>query len=403
MITALSIFTLNGQAVPSTSKTGYLPTLDGWRAIAILAVLLDHAVEYSWLSHYPKLVRFTHTGPDGVSLFFALSGFLICSRLLEEECAFGHISLRGFYIRRACRILQPALFYLIVIGALSLCGIIIVSPWDWWSSVLFFRNYLPPGWITRGWGGYTVHYWSLAVEEHFYLLWPAALVFWGKARARWFALSLAITVSVWRTWDLHRHWFDRWIPGLLFGCRTDVRLDALLLGCVKALILNDDSVRLAFSRRFKPWMWWLGVGCYLAPQLIYLSRQSRSYSLFESALLPLVIAGTVYGPKTFVTMLLESGGMKWIGRLSYSLYLWQQLFSVPAFGSSFSILQRPPLGTAMIFLCAWLSYRFIERPFIRWGHHLAPPLTEGRDDLAPHRRESLKTGVELAKAANSSS
>ncbi len=297
----------------SVHKTGYLPTLDGWRAIAIVAVLLDHTVEYSPLRQYPKLVSFTHIGPNGVSLFFAISGFLICSRLLEEERAFGQISLRGFYIRRACRILPPALFYLFAIGALSLCGLIVVSPGEWWSSVLFFRNYLPGDWISRGWGGYTVHYWSLAVEEHFYFLWPAALVFLGKKRARWFALSLAISVAVWRTLDLHHHWFDRWIPGLLFGTRTDIRLDALLLGCVAALILDDDAVRAAFSQRLKPWMWWLGVGCYVASQLFYLSRQARSYSLFESALLPFVVVGTVYGPKTFITTLLEyrSNEMDW--------------------------------------------------------------------------------------------
>jgi len=371
-----------------TPKTGYLPTLDGWRAIAIVAVLLDHAVEYSGLSHYPKLVRFSHTGPNGVSLFFAISGFLICSRLLEEDGAFGRISLRGFYIRRAFRILPPALLYLIVIGALSMFGLIIVSPWDWWSSVLFFRNYMPPSWISRGWGGYTIHYWSLAVEEHFYFLWPAALVAFGKARSRWFAISLAVTIGLWRTLDLHHHFFDRLIPGLLFGCRTDIRLDALLMGCVAALFLDNDSTRAAFIYRFKPWMWWLCVGGYAATQLIYLSQQSRSYSLFESALLPLVVVGTVYGPKTFVTVLLESGGMKWIGRLSYSLYLWQQLFSVPQFGSNFSILQKPPLGTAMTFLCAWLSYHFIERRFIRWGHRLAPPLTEGRDDLVNQTQKS---------------
>ena len=351
-------------------------------------MLLDHAVGYSWLNHYPKLVRFSHTGPNGVSLFFAISGFLICSRLLEEDRACGRISLRGFYIRRGCRILPPALFYLIVIGAFSMCGLIIVSPWDWWSSVLFFRNYMPPSWISRGWGGYTIHYWSLAVEEHFYLLWPAALVFFGKARARWFALSLAVTVALWRTWDLHHHWFDRLIPGLLFGCRTDTRLDALLMGCVAALVLDDDSTRFAFIHRFKPWMWWLCVAGYAVAQLVYLSQQSRSYSLFESALLPLVVVGTVYGPKTFVTVLLESGGMKWIGRLSYSLYLWQQLFSVSQTGSNFSVLQKPPLATAMIFLCAWLSYRFIERRFIRWGHRLAPPLTEGRDDLVNQVHEN---------------
>lgn len=163
----------------STLKSGYLPTLDGWRAAAIIAVLLDHTLEYSPLRCYPKLMNFAHTGPNGVSLFFAISGFLICSRLLEEEGAFGRISLRGFYIRRACRILPPALFYLIVIAVLSVCGLIVVSPGEWFGSAFFFRNYLPGDWISRGWGGYTVHYWSLAVEEHFYLLWPAALVLLG--------------------------------------------------------------------------------------------------------------------------------------------------------------------------------------------------------------------------------
>jgi len=385
--------------VASAPKTGYLPTLDGWRAIAIIAVLLDHAVGYSGLRQYPRMASLTRTGPNGVSLFFAISGFLICSRLLEEDRAFGHISLRGFYIRRACRILPPAMFYLFVVGALSLCGLILVSPGDWWSSVFFFRNYLPEHWISRGWGGYTVHYWSLAVEEHFYFLWPAALVFLGKRRARWFALSLALTVAAWRAWDFHRHWFDRLIPGLLFGGRTDVRMDALLLGCVAALILDDDSVRASFPQRFRRWMWWLCVGGYAAVQLVYFLRQSRSYSLFESALLPLVVAGTVYGPKTFVTKLLESGVLKWVGRLSYSLYLWQQLFSVSA-KSSFSILQRPPLNILLIFLCAWLSYRCIERPFIRWGHRLAPPLTEGRDDLAPRRHETLEAGNQPAGVAD---
>jgi len=369
--------------VAAAHKSGYLPTLDGWRAIAIAAVLLHHGLQYPKFWNYPKLMRFTHAGPNGVSLFFAISGFLICSRLLEEHRAHGKISLAGFYVRRACRILPPALFYLIAIGFLSFCGLILVSPWEWWSSLFLFRNYLPPSLIRQGWGGYTVHYWSLAVEEHFYLLWPAVLVFAGKARARWVALSWAISVGLWRTWDLHHRWLNRWIPGLLFGCRTDVRLDALLMGCLAALLLDDRSIRAAFSERFKPWMWWLSVGGYLAIQLAYASRQSRGYSLAESSLLPLVIAGTVYGPTTFVTIVLELPFMKWIGRLSYSLYLWQQLFtvSVPAF----PILRRPLVGTGMTFLCAWLSYRLIERPFIRWGHHLAPPLTEGREDLAGTR------------------
>ncbi|MGB9199759.1 MAG: acyltransferase [Terriglobales bacterium] len=362
-------------------KTGYLPTLDGWRAIAILAVLFDHQVEYSSLRYHPTLFAFSHTGPNGVSLFFAISGFLICSRLLEERRAFGQISLRGFYIRRACRILPPALFYLFVIGVLALLGVIAVSAREWWSSVFFFRNYLPASWITRGWGGYTVHYWSLAVEEHFYLIWPVTLVLFARKRARWVALTLACSVAIWRTLDLHHHWFNRLISGLLFGCRTDVRLDALLLGCLAALILEDDAPRSMFSQRFKPWMWWTAVASYLGVQFIYFVEGVRTYSIFESGLLALVVTGTVYGNNLPIRALLEWHPMKWIGRLSYSLYLWQQLFSLPQARSDLAVFQQFPLNILMIFLCAWASYRFIERPFIRLGHKLAPPPTQGRDDL----------------------
>ena len=248
-----------------SAKSGYLKTLDGWRAIAITAVLFDHAVAYSPLGRYPRLAAVAHIGPNGVSLFFAISGFLICSRLLEEQADWGNINLTGFYIRRACRILPPAMLYLIAIGILSLFGTITVTWAEWWSSVFFFRNYLPGSAISGGSGGYTIHYWSLAVEEHSYLLWPAALVFFGKRKARWFALLLAASIAVWRTWDLHHHWFDRLIPGLLFGGRTDVRLDALLLGCLAALLLDNDATRTQFSERFKPWMWWVlaaRVRCY---------------------------------------------------------------------------------------------------------------------------------------------
>src|ERR1700722_2970278 len=90
---------------------GYLPTLDGWRTIAIGAVLFDHGT--ASLFRRSAWYSFLRTGPNGVSLFFAISGFLICSRLLEEEQLFGRISLKGFYLRRACRILPPPLFYLI--------------------------------------------------------------------------------------------------------------------------------------------------------------------------------------------------------------------------------------------------------------------------------------------------
>jgi peptidoglycan/LPS O-acetylase OafA/YrhL len=105
---------------------GYMFTLDGWRALAIMAVLVDHTVAYEFHDRHWLFVL-TRIGANGVSLFFAISGFLICSRLLEEQSAFGRISLKGFYIRRACRILPAALAYLMFITLLAFLGYIAVD------------------------------------------------------------------------------------------------------------------------------------------------------------------------------------------------------------------------------------------------------------------------------------
>jgi peptidoglycan/LPS O-acetylase OafA/YrhL len=378
------------QTKGSKFRSGYLPTLDGWRAIAIAAVLLDHVASgfHRQASWHPLL----QTGANGVSLFFAISGFLICSRLLEEEQLFGSISLKGFYIRRACRILPAAFTYLLVLALLAAGAVVVVTPLEWWSCVLFFRNYLPPVWIRAGWGGYTIHYWSLAIEEHFYLLWPALLAFSGRVRARYLATGLATAVAVWRTWDFHHQWLNRYLPDLLFPSRTDVRLDGLLLGCLAALVLAEPRWRAWMERRFNTGVFWVFAIAYVLFQVV---PRRHIYSIWESMLLAALVAGTVLRPAGIVGRLLENPAMKWVGRLSYSLYLWQELFLIPGASYPLSLLQRFPLNLGMVFLMAALSYELVERPMIRLGHHLAPPPTPGRIDLGAD--VSLGTGAEVVK------
>jgi len=383
---------LMGGTSPQTSlptmRSGYLATLDGWRTIAIAGVLLDHAT--AGIFRHSSLYPFFRTGPNGVSVFFAVSGFLICSRLLEEEQLTGAIRLKGFYIRRACRILPAAFTYLAVIGVLGVLGILTVTPLEWVSCVLFFRNYVSPDWIHAGWGGYTIHYWSLAVEEHFYFLWPALLAFSGRVRARYVAAGLAAAVSVWRWWDFHHQWMERHVPGLLFGTRTDVRLDGLLLGCLAALILAEPRWRVWIERRFTAWVWWTCVAGYVLFQLL---SRTHTYSIWESMLLASVVAGTVLRPWELVGRFLENRVMKWVGRLSYSLYLWQQLFLIPGARYPFSLVQRFPINVACLFLAAVLSYELLERPMIRLGHHLAPPPTPGRIDLGDESAKQQRSSI----------
>ena len=126
---------------PSSRRaSGYLPSLDGWRAVAILGVLMTHDLPWS-IGGY-STAAFRGYGGYGVYLFFAISGILICTRILEEESLIGRFHLKSFYIRRVLRIQPASLVYLAVIALLMLAGIVHES-WHYWrGALLFYANFL---------------------------------------------------------------------------------------------------------------------------------------------------------------------------------------------------------------------------------------------------------------------
>src|SRR5450631_3049410 len=120
---------------------------------------------------------------------------------------------------------------------------------------------------------------------------------------------------------------DRLIPGLMFGLRTDVRLDGLLMGCLAALLLTRAKFRSWATRNLN---WQVVVFCMALYVGIQLVERHHFYSIWESMLLSTMVLGTVLQPMTWIGRILEQPLMRWTGRLSYSLYLWQEVFSVPA-------------------------------------------------------------------------
>ena len=356
---------------------GYLPTLDGWRAVAIAGVLVAHGTEPifgpggSWVQ--PALYSVTRYGALGVDLFFGLSGFLICSRLLEEHEARGRISLVGFYIRRAFRIVPPYAAFLVTLAALSGLGVLGVGRAELASSVVFLRNYLVPA-PPLGW--YTGHLWSLAVEEHFYLLWPALLVFWRPERARARVVLLALAIAAWRVAEFRLEALGHVLPRLSFYERTDLRLDALLWGCWLALLVHHAPAA-ALLRR-----WLRGPGLALCGAVFVACAVASPPLglLWRSVAIPLVIAGTALHPSNLLGRILESAPLRWLGRISYSLYLWQQLFLPPLAGWRSQLpaaLQTFPLNVVLAVLAASASYYLLERPMMRIGHRVAAPASQG--------------------------
>lgn len=354
---------------------GYIPTLDGWRAIAILAVMVYHgttAVFYP-AGFYPSYhaLRIIQTGAKGVDIFFAISGFLICTRLLQEQHEKGRISLLGFYLRRVFRILPPYFLYLGVLALVAWAGVIVIDQREWWSCVFFYRNYCGDL-STHGW--YTGHFWSLAVEEHFYFFWPLLLVGCGSRRLRPLVVVFALLVPVWSLVDQSYHLISVGHPSQ----RTDTRLDGLFWGCWAALVLDVPRYREWITRWLTPWVWGGGVVVLVA----LVRYQPPLETHWQAFLMPWLLLGTVLRPTWAMSRLLEFSAVRWVGRLSYSLYIWQQLFLLGSWRETrpfpLGVWQELPLSIGATFACALVSYYFLERPMIRLGQHLArrcTPLT----------------------------
>ena len=285
---------MSDTAATSTLK-GYIPTLDGWRAVAILAVMASHAGHsYSAATGRESFFDRIASGTHGVNLFFAISGLLITSRLLEEWDTSGRVSLKRFYTRRAFRILPPALLYLGVVALLGALGLLPVVWSEFVAATLFFRNYLPVILGPNGAGFFTSHYWSLGVEEHFYLFWPALLLLAGRKRALPVAIVIAVLVAVWRH-------FEAWREIMLYNAiqptyfaRSDTRIDSIMWGVVAALALSRPEVR-AFVERY------LSTIVYLAFVALYgaiVYRYGTRPTFWEASIVPVLIVGTVLRPRS---------------------------------------------------------------------------------------------------------
>src|SRR5271170_4544592 len=205
--------------------TKRLSGLDGIRAISITLVLVFHLTASAGLRPW-------EAGAFGVDIFFVLSGFLITWLICGEEAETATISLRAFYTRRALRILPPAITYLAALVILARFGWGSISLSDITHCLLFVRN-LFGGAVT------TAHYWTLSVEEQFYLLWPIAMVLLRTNRTRLKIASLLVLAApFWRF--VNYHWLGT--AATINGARFDLRYDAILIGCCLALLRNDPSL-----------------------------------------------------------------------------------------------------------------------------------------------------------------
>ena len=334
-------------------KNSYIPTLNGWRAIAVLLVIASHASVMmrnngTAVGSFAASI-FSHAG-IGVDVFFAISGYLICSLLLQEKSACGTIDLPAFYKRRAFRILPALIGYLIAINILRKLGTLpSVSAGELVSSLLFVRNYFDGSW-------YTGHFWSLAIEEHFYVFVPLMLAVFSWKNSLRVAAAIVVACAI-----------IRFIESGLFDLaefRTEARLDAIMYGAICALLVfrfRPAIEQYLTSPVVVGVIVFATVLCYLLP---YMPIRRTAVAMT----MPVLIVYTTLNYKNVFGQFLEWKPIQWLGKLSYSLYIWQMLFLVPG-ERAMPWAQGFPTAFIFIIALASASYYLIERPFIMLGHY----------------------------------
>jgi peptidoglycan/LPS O-acetylase OafA/YrhL len=316
---------------PATSPDSRrLPVLDGIRAIAIALVLCGHTLWETPL-HVPAL----RLGYLGVSIFFVLSGFLITRILLAEEARTGRVRLRRFYERRALRIFPALYSFLAVLAILAWIGAVPTPDHSTWTAcLLYFRNYAGAGWETA-------HLWTLALEGQFYLFWPPLFVLIPKHHRFRAILAAVALFTLWRM-----HVLTSGQDSGLYSLPT-LRSDTFLIGGAFAIadrtFVKDRTAHLFASGL----VLWSIVG------LLY-------FGAIDTPVSALLIGGLItwlaQSPRTPLAILLSRPAPVLIGVLSYSIYLWQQLF----LGPRLHWWSLPALALAVS-----ISYFVIEKPVLR--------------------------------------
>jgi peptidoglycan/LPS O-acetylase OafA/YrhL len=325
--------------------------LDGLRALSICLVIFNHVASGFAVSSY---------GVFGVSIFFVISGFLITWLMCGEEDRYGEVSLRSFYVRRALRILPPAFLFLAAVQILGWFGLADVAPYDTFYCTTFLRNIL-------GAGIHTAHFWSLSVEEQFYLGWPLLFIVLRTNRSRLIlAFGSFCILPFWQHLVFVMHHGARFVNSERF----DMRCGFIIAGCCLALANHDPRLRSALqTMRTAP------IGIASVALCAWAISPFFPVRLFAGSCAAIAVALVINSVIDREHGLLDWKPVVWIGNLSYSIYLWQQIFCLH---SRLGWLGVFPINVLASVAFACGSYYLIERPLAkmrsRVPHYINPSI-----------------------------
>lgn len=361
------------------NHSGYIPQLDALRAIAVLLVIISH-----WLAASHFLNRCLPNGILGVTLFFVLSGYLITGILLKSKEMLGKgLRLKDafiiFYVRRSLRIFP--VYYLFILLLVLLHPIDILPSIVW--HLLYASNFY--FWLHNGFAAQLSHLWSLAVEEQFYLIWPAVILMTGRMKLPKVFLAGILIALVFRAlmYNPPSHLGRLLMPG---------SLDAFSVGALLAYgqfyktnwynkLLSVKTVGFIGMSLL---MVLLHIGLhYYKNDLLILIFYYLIISLFFFMLLLVVSVNTT--KNRLSALLLENPVLLYLGKISYGLYLFHLIIPtlndlhLPGLLLPYSVNIKLGLRFILLVGMASLSWYFFEKPILRLKNYFDIRLKVGRE------------------------
>ena len=344
-----------------------IPVLDGVRAIAVLIVICFHF--WQGFSRGPNSFVGTLAvwGQTGVDLFFVLSGFLITGILIDSKGR-EHF-LRTFYFRRILRIFP--LYYATLLAVYLVCPILHLNEWTPWKQSIWFWVYLQniPATFAPAAASGPEHLWSLAVEEHYYLLWPLLVMLLTRDRLLKI-IVVAIAVSL-----LTRIVFIHYATFFF----TLARLDGLAIGSALAIFARSQPGGLACFI-----VWAKRLLCFVGPvlvmaQLAFSGKGLSVIQIVKSTLIAVIYACVMilaienaFGRR--VERFLSGRVLRSVGKYSYGMYVLHPfvLSGLHEAGLSYGVLGLF-VSVLLTYIAAWMSWTLLEKRFLRLKRHFEFP------------------------------
>lgn len=343
---------------------GKIEGFDGLRGIAAIAVVLTHLRSFKILGD-SGLVPIIN-GEAGVQLFFVLSGFLITMLLIKENDGFDRVSLKNFYMRRAFRIFPVFYFSMAFVTLITIFIYPVANGKSLFFAYSYLYNFIPRVWKSPQLG----HTWSLAVEEHFYLVWPFIFCLFYQNKRKFLQIItfcfiiLSFFLNIWliNVENLNNTFnIERW--SFISGSN-------ILIGCLNALLIcgkekNKLAIKFFESKRF------LLVGAIMLGNTLYLNIGNHPITCYLRGLgFGVLVAWIFLNQKSKLVQILELRPIRFCGTISYGIYIYQGFFlsTGPYRAPGQPWPPSPKVGVILLCFIAPISYYLFERPLLQLGN-----------------------------------